>query len=137
METAQEHGTVFNSTKCQIRQPQNAFYAAVFTAQGMQPDPSEIQALQALPTPDSQAKLQSFLGLINYLQPFIPSLSTKTMFLCEQLAEWDWNCSTDAAFQHLKAWICQILLNDTLAYYGWSKPVVVQMDASKYGYGPP
>ena len=43
------------------------------------------------------------------------------------------NPSTDAAFQHLKAWICQTLLNATLAYYDQSKPVVVQMDASKYG----
>ena len=55
------------------------------------------------------------------------------MFLCEQLAEWDWNPPTDAAFQCLKAWICQTLLNTTLVYYDRSKPVVVQMDASKYG----
>ena len=82
--------------------------------------------------PNSQAKLQSFLGLINYLQPIIPSLSAKTTFLCEQLAEWDWNHSTNAAFQYLKAWICLTLLNATLAYY---EPVVVQMDASDYGLG--
>ena len=118
-----------------IRQPQIAFYGAVFTAQGMWPDPSKIQALQDLSTPNSQAKLQSFLDLLNYLQPFIPGLSAKTIFLCEQLAEWDWNPSTDAAFQHLKACICQNLLNATLAYYDRSKPVMVQTDASKYGLG--
>ena len=77
METTTEHGIFFNSAKCQIRQPHIAFYGTVFTAQGMQPDPSKIQALQDLPTPNSQAKLQSFLGLINYLQPFILSLSAK------------------------------------------------------------
>ena len=103
METAKEHGAVFNSAKCQIRQPQIAFYVAVFTAEGMWSDPSKIQALQDLPTPDSQAKLQSFLGLINYLQPVIPSFSAKTMFLYELLAEWDRDPSTDAAFQCLKA----------------------------------
>ena len=99
----------------------------------MWPDASKIQALQDLPTPDLQTKLQSFLGLINYLQPFIPGLSTKTVFLQEQLAEWDWNPSTDAAFQCLKVWICQTLLKVTLAYYDWSKPMVVQMD--EYGLG--
>ena len=57
------------------------------------------------------------------------------MFLHEQLAEWDWDPSTDAAFQHLKAWICQTLLNATLAYYARSKSVIVQTDASKYGFG--
>ena len=129
MDTAQEHCIVFNGAKCQIRQPQIAFYGTVFTAQGMWLDSSKIQALQDLPTPDSQAKLQSFLGLINYLQPIIPGLSAKTMFLPEQLAELDWN------LQHLKAWICHTLLNTTLAYYNQSRPVVVQTDASKYGVG--
>ena len=109
-------------------------YGAVFTAQGMCLDPTKIQTLQDLPTPNSHAKLQYVLGLINYLQPFIPSLSAKTMFLHEQLAKWDWNPSTDAAFQH---WICQTLLNATLAYYDRSKLVVVQMDASEYGLRPP
>ena len=132
METAKEHGIVFNSA---IRQPQIAFYGVVFTAQGMQPDPTKIQALQDLPTPSCQAKLQSFLGLINYLQPFIPSLSTITMFLHEQLTEWDWNPSTEAAFQSPKAWICHTLLNATLAYYDRAKPVIVQTDASEYGLG--
>ena len=109
---------------------QFAFYGAVFTGQGMLQDPSKIQALQDLPTPDSQTKLQSFLSLINYLQPFIPGLSTKTSFLQEQLSQWDWNPSTDAAFQHLKAWICQTLLKVTLAYYDRTKPVMIWTDAS-------
>ena len=86
-------------------------------------------------TPDSQTKLQSFLGLINYLQPFIPGLSAKTTFLKEQLSQWDWNPSTDAVFQCLKAWICQTLLKVTLAYYDRTKPVVIQTDASKFGLG--
>ena len=132
MKTITEHGLIFNSTKCQICQPQIAFYGTVFTTQGMQPDPSKIQDL---PAPNSQAKLQSFLGMITYLQPFIPSLSARTMFLYEQLAKWDWNPSTDAAFQCLKAWICQTLLSATLAYYDRSKPVVVQTDCSEYWLG--
>ena len=122
---------VFNSTKCWIRKPQIAFYGTVFTAQGMQLDHAKIQALQDLPTPDSQVKLRFFLGLINYLQLFMPGLSSKTMFLHGQLTKWDWNPSTDAAFQHIKAWICQTLLNTTLMYYNRSKPVIEQSDASK------
>ena len=67
MKMASQHGGIFNSSKCQIRQPQISFYGAVFTTKGMKPDLTKIQALQDLPTPDSPAKLQSFLGLINYL----------------------------------------------------------------------
>ena len=135
METAKEHGIFFNSTKCHIRQPQITFYGAMFAVQGMQLDPSKTQALQDIPTHDSQAKLQSFLGLINYLQPFIPDLSAKTTFLHEQLVKWYLNPSTDTAFQHFKAWICQTLLSATLVYYDSYKPVIVQIDASKYGLG--
>ena len=135
MESAKTHGIVFNSAKCHIRQPQIAFYGALFTAQGMQPDPTKIEALQDLSDPDSQTKLGSFLGLINYLQPFISSLSNKTAFLQEQFTQWDWNPLTDSAFQCLKAWICQTLLKVTLAYYDRSKPVVVQTDTSEFGLG--
>ena len=117
MHSAKDHGIISNSAKCHIRQPQIVFYGEVFIAQGMQPDPSKIQALQDLPTPNLQTKLQSFLGLIYCPQPFIPGFSTKTAFLWEQLAMWDWNPSIDAAFQHLKAWICQTLLKAILVYY--------------------
>ena len=47
----------------------------------MKPDPKKVQALQDLPIPQTQKELQSFLGLINYLQPFLPDLSHKTTFL--------------------------------------------------------
>ena len=83
---------------------------------------------QDLPTPNSQVRVQSFLGLINYLQPFIPSLSSKIMLLQEQLTKWDLNPLTDPAFQYLKAWICQTLLNATVVYYDRSKPLIVQTD---------
>ena len=62
-----KNGSVFNSHKCSSRQPQITFYVAIFTAQGMKPDPTEIQTLQDLPTPENHKQLQSFLGLINYL----------------------------------------------------------------------
>ena len=95
----------------------------------MKPYLTKIQALQDLPSPISQASV--FLGLINYLQPIIPDLSPKTMFLHEQLAEWDWNPSTDTAFQSLKAWIFQTLVNATLTYYDRTMPVTMQTDSSE------
>ena len=57
------------------------------------------------------------------------------MFLREQLAKWDWNPFTDAAFQHLKTWICKTLLNNTLAYYDRNQPVIMQTNANEYGLG--
>ena len=95
----------------------------------------KIHALQDLPTPENHKQLQSFLGLINYLQPFLPNLASKTTFLREQISQWDWNPSKDVAFQKLKYRICKTLLNTTLAYFDCTKPVVIQTDASEYGLG--
>ena len=83
MKTAQCHGLMFNSSKCAICKSQISFYGTIFTVQGMRPDPAKVQALQDLPTPQNPKQLQSFLGLINYLQPFLPNLAAKTTFLRE------------------------------------------------------
>ena len=93
MQATKQYGIMFNSAKCWIRQPQIAFLWHSIHCPGHVTRPFKIQAFQDLPFLGSQAKLLSFLGLINYLQPFIPSLSSKTMFLQKQLAKWDWNPS--------------------------------------------
>ena len=79
--TALQNGIIFSSSKHRIRQPEISFYGALLTSSGIKPNPTKVPALQDLPIPDNQMKLQSFLGLINYLQPFIPCLANKKMFL--------------------------------------------------------
>ena len=117
------------------RQATNIILWSDFLAKGMKPDPKKVQALQVLPIPQTQKELHSLLGLINYLQPFLPDLPHKTTFLREQVSNWDWTPSTDAAFHHLKQWICNTLLKTTLAYYDYTKPAEVHTDASEYGPG--
>ena len=52
---------------------------------------------------------------------------------CEQLAEWDWNPSTNATFQYLKSLICLTLFRTTLTSYDRTKPVIMWTDTSDYG----
>ena len=92
MQIAYQKGLVFNSSKCSFQQPQIIFYRAIFTAQGMEPNPSKVQVLQDFPTPQNQAMLG------HYLEPFLPSLASKTAFLRKQVTHWDWHPSTDPAF---------------------------------------
>ena len=122
MQTAKDHGLVFNSNKCSIHPPQISFYGAIFTVQGMKPFPAKVQALQDLPAPHNPKQLQSFLGLINYLQPFLLGLTSKTTFLREQVTKWDWNPSTDQSFHHLKSWIYNTRLKPPLAIMTISNP---------------
>ena len=135
LKTTLAKGPVFNSRKCQISKPQMTVFGTIFSAKGMKPDPIKIQALQDLPTPQTQKQLQSFLGLVNYLQPLLPDIASKTTFLREQVSKWDWTPSTDSTFQQLKQWICKTLLKTTLAYYDRSQPLSIQTDASEYGLG--
>ena len=135
MKSAAKQGLIFNSNKCHISQPQITSYGTIFSAQGMKPDPIKIQALQDLPAPQTQKQLHSFLELVNYLQPFLPCIASKTTFLWEQISQWDWNPSTDNSFQKLKQWICNTLLKTTLTYYDTDQPLTFHTDASKYGLG--
>ena len=88
------------------------------------------KTFQPLKTPNSSSP---FLGLINYLHPFLPNLAAKTTFLWEKVTNWDWNPSTNQAFNSLKSWISYMLLKTTLTYYDCTKPLTLQTNASEYG----
>ena len=60
MQTAQQQGLVFNSSKCSICQPQISFYSAIFTAQGMKPDPTKVKLCKTSPPPKTQNSSSHF-----------------------------------------------------------------------------
>ena len=63
------------------------------------------------------------------------SFGFKDHILREQFLHWDLNPCTDVAFHELEQWICNTLLKTTLAYFDYTKPMVIQTDASEYGLG--
>ena len=54
------------------------FLGCLYNANGVHPDPGKVNAVHALPAPTNVTELQEFLGLVTYLSPFIPGLSTLT-----------------------------------------------------------
>ena len=54
------------------------FFGCLYDANGVHPDPGKVNAVHALPAPTNITELQEFLGLVTYLSPFIPGLSTLT-----------------------------------------------------------
>ena len=76
---------------------------------------------------------QEFLGMVIYLSPFIPGLSTLTAPLHELLkkgTDFTWNCTYDAAFQYAKD---AVTSDTTLQYFDPSLPMTIQVDASQVG----
>ena len=130
---AHEHGLVFNGDKCEVRKDSVTFFSTVYNADGAHPDPKKVDAVYQMPSPDTPSQLQQFLGIVTYLSPFIPSLSTHTAPLWELLkkdSEFKWNTSYQEAFDRIKELVCK---DTTLCYFDVGKPVTIQVDASGKG----
>ena len=70
MNKAKQVGMRFNPAKCQFKHEEVKFFGMILNRQGVVPDPAKIEALLKLPEPKTEALLQSFLGMINYLSRF-------------------------------------------------------------------
>ena len=107
--------------------------SAVYDADGAYPDHKKVDAVHKMPPPETPSQLQQFLGMVTYLSPFIPSLSTHTAPLQELLkkdSEFIWYTYYQEAFDRIK----ELVFKDmTLCYIDIWKPVTIQVDASGKG----
>ena len=126
---------VFNPQETHVKAQAINFFGCLYNANGVHLDPGKVHAVHALPAPTNVTELQEVLGLVTYLSPFIPGLSTLTSPLWELLkkdTDFIWNCTYDTAFE----WIKEALISDTtLRYFNPSLPVTIQVDASQVGLG--
>ena len=77
MRVACEHGLIFNGEKYEVKKDSVTFFGTVYDANGAHPDPKKVDAIHKMSPPDNK-QLQHFLGMVTYLSPFMPSLSTHT-----------------------------------------------------------
>ena len=111
------------------------FFGCLYDASGVHPDLGKVDAVHALPAPTNVTEPQEFLGLVTYLSPFIPGLSTLTTPLQELLqkdTDFIWNCTYDAAFELVKE---AVISDTTLGYFDPSLLVTIQVNASQVGLG--
>ena len=130
-----KYDLVFNPQKTHVKTQAINFFGCLYDADGVHPDLGKVNAVHALPVPTNITKLQEFLGLVTYLSPFIPGLSTLTTPLCELLkkdTDFTWNCTYNAAFQQVKE---AVISDTTLRYFDPSLPVTIQVNASQVGLG--
>ena len=78
MQVAHKYDLVFNPQKTHVKAQAVNFFGCLYNANGIHPDPGKVEAVHALPAPTNVTELQEFLGLVTYLSPFIPGLSTLT-----------------------------------------------------------
>ena len=74
MLSAAQDSIIFNSKKCEIKQHQGSFFGCIFSADSMAADPQKVWGLVKILHPKDVSELLSFLGLFNFMHPFIPIL---------------------------------------------------------------
>ncbi|KAI8484940.1 hypothetical protein Bbelb_373470 [Branchiostoma belcheri] len=135
MEKTRRAGIKLNADKCIIKQSECKFFGMIYSAAGIKPDPSKVEAINQMTQPQDKKELRSFLGLIQYMGSFIPKLAEHTANMRELLkedAEFKWSPSHTQDFDRIKALISK---ETTLQLYDREKPVTLQVDASMKGVG--
>ena len=135
MQVARASGLVFNAEKCKIKKTEVKFFGMIFDQNGIRPDPAKTSAIRNLTAPKNVTELQQFLGMIQYLAPFIPNLSDTTeplRALMKKGAVFEWSPSHDQAFERAKNSVCD---TTSLAYFDTRKKTVIQVDSSLRGIG--
>jgi hypothetical protein len=124
-----------NREKMVLCQKQVKFYGHLLTDQGVKADELKIEAITQMPAPTDSLGVQRLLGMVVYLNKYMPHLSSVTAPLREftkKNAEFKWATREKGSFQHLK----QLLTTSpVLSYFDINEPTVIECDASSTGLG--
>ena len=136
MDKAKQVGMRFNPAKCQFKCEEVKFFGMVLNRQGVIPDPAKIEALLKLPEPKTEALLQSFLGMLNYLSKFEPKITDLTHRLRSLLKKSNEFVWTEAHSDDFKRLI-DIMCNSPklLRYYRPDLDLYLETDASGVAIG--
>ena len=130
-----ENGLTINTDKCEFAKEEIEFFGFIISKDGVKPTMNKIEAILNYPTPQNVKELRSFLGLINYLNRFIPDLATECDLLrklTRQKSVWQWGIEEEKCFQNLKRVITSPYV---MAHYNKNLPTKVITDASGVGLG--
>ena len=134
-ETTRNNGLRLNKTKIQFKRKEVSFFGHVWNTTGISPDPKKIQSIMNMTFPEDKETMHSFLGLINFLHRYSPNLARISSPLRELIHKNGHYTVTEehrSAFREIKAEFAQKIV---LPYFHTEKKCVLQVDASKKGFG--
>jgi hypothetical protein len=135
LERVRQINVKLNKDKSRIQTTEVSYIGHKITRDGLKPDPEKVKAINDITTPKDKKDLMRFLGMVNYLAKFVPSLSDLTQPLNELIKkdiEWHWTKTHENAFNRVKSSLMQDKL---LKYYDVTEPVTLSVDSSSYGIG--
>lgn len=101
----QASGLKLNPSKCCFAKDQVQFLGHIVSKNGIQPDPRNVNSVQAWPIPRTATEVRSFLGLCSYYRKFIQNFAHQSVplhALTEKHATFQWTSHCQDAFMYLK-----------------------------------
>lgn len=141
LEVLRENHILLNQGKCVFNVSNIEFLGHELSAQGVKPLDKYRKVIDDFREPSTVEEVQSFLGLINYVNKWIPDMATKSeplrRLLCLKLGKnadikSQWGPEQNKSFQELKTALSNI---QTLGYYDPKDKTTVMADASPVGLG--
>ena len=111
------------------------YLGIIIGCNGRRPDLDKVRAIRDMPRPTNVSTLQSFLGMINYYNQFIPDmhkLRTPFNHLLSKIVRWHWSAECEESFTKVR----DILMSGlSLTHYDPKQDIIVAAEASEYGIG--
>ena len=127
------------------------FLGHILSANGVSPNPEKVAKIKDWPTPKTPKEVHSFVGLASYYRRFIPNFAKwagplhalivpasfkqkirKGEMKKSDLPEFQWTSACQEGFDQLKKALTEA---PVLAYPDYSKPFILETDASLKGLG--
>jgi hypothetical protein len=101
----------------------------------IKPDPQKVEAISNFPAPRDPKEVLRFLGMVGFFREYIPlfgRLARPLYNLVKKDQDWKWQEEEQTAFVALRQ---ALLSHDVLMLPDWSKPFLIETDASYTGLG--
>lgn len=135
LDICKENNIKLNKNKCKFGITEIKYMGHILSSNGIRPEEEKIKAISLYKTPQNKKDLEIFLGMITYLQRFIPNASTITEPLRNLLKsniEFQWNYEQQNSFEKLKNIISK---EPVLGYFQPNEDIIISCDASSKGLG--
>ena len=129
------HNLKVNPDKCDFFRMKVQFLGHVVSKDGLEVDPSKVEAVQKFPVPRSQTEVKSFLGLASYYRRFVPKFAEIARPLhkaSETSLKFEWTPEAQDAFESLKL---KLTSTPILAFPCLKEPFVLYTDVSQFAMG--
>ena len=130
-------GMTLKLSKCRFCQPEVKFLGHIVGSGTRKVVQSKVEAIKAIPEPNTKKLLRSFLGMCNFYRMYIQNYSEIAVPLTDLTSnkgssKIQFNDIQRAAFVKLKQKLCDAT---TLYAPDCSKPYIIRCDSSDYGVG--